>query len=128
VHRLIAEPELTAGQGTILESNATGDYVGYVLRDVAAGSYNVKVRVKKFSTRGIVQVSIGRADDYAGTFSNVGPVQDLYSGASAYVELDLGAWVPGTTGDKELRVRVTSKNSLSTGYTVCVDYIKLTPQ
>ncbi len=127
-HRLVADPSYSAGQGTVLDSNAVGDYVGYLIQNVAAGTYDVRVGVKKINSRGIVQLAIGRAEDFAGTSSNVGAAQDLYIATSSFTELDLGTWSPSTVGDKEFRFKVTGKNSASTSYTISIDYIKLVPQ
>jgi hypothetical protein len=127
-HRLVADPGYSAGQGTVLDSNAVGDYVGYLIQNVAAGSYDIRVGVKKLNTRGIVQLAIGRADDFTGTASNVGAAQDLYAASPSFPELDLGTWSPGSTSDKEFRFKVTGKNSASTSYTISIDYIKLIPQ
>ncbi len=127
-HRLVAADSYSAGYGTVLDSNAVGDYVGYIVPNVAAGSYDVRVGVKRFNTRGVVQLSVGRADNYAVSHSNVGTPQDLYIATPAYVELDLGIWSPGTTSDKQFRFTVTGKNAASTGYSLGFDYIRLIAQ
>ncbi len=127
-HRIITGPSFSNGAGTILDATVVGDYVGYTVPNVTAGSYDVRVGVKKFNSRGIVQLSVGRADNYAGTASNVGSPQDLYSSAEAYPELDLGVWSPGSTSDKQFRFTVTGKNAASSGYSLSIDYIKLVPQ
>ncbi len=127
-HRLVADVNMSATQGAMFDSNAVNDYVAYVVPNVAAGSYDVRVRVKKFNTRGIVQLSVGRVDTYDTTHSNVGAAQDMYSSTATYPEIDLGTWTPGTTSDKEFRFIVTGKNAASSGYTISIDYIKLIPQ
>ncbi len=127
-HRLVADANYSAGYGTVLDSNAVGDYVGYILPNVAAGTYDVRVGVKKFPTRGIFQLTAGRADNYDGTKSNVGTPQDLYIATQSFVELDLGNWAPGSTGDKQFRFTVTGKNAASSSDTLSFDYIRLVPQ
>jgi hypothetical protein len=52
----------------------------------------------------------------------------MYTASPTYKELDLGNWSPSSFSDKEFRFTVTGKNSASTGYSVCVDYITLIPQ
>ena len=108
-HRLVADVNMSATQGTMFDSNAVNDYVAYVVPNVAAGSYDVRVRVKKYTSRGIVQLSVGRVDTYATTHSNVGAAQDMYSSTAIYPEIDLGTWTAGTTSDKEFRFIVTGQ-------------------
>lgn len=127
-HRIFLDTAMSASQGSILDANAVGDYVGYVVPDVSAGTYDVRVGVKKLNTRGIIQLAIGRADSFDSTNGNVGATQDLYSASPVYTELDLGNWTAGTSSDKEFRFKVTGKNASSTGYTMAFDYIKLIPQ
>ncbi len=125
------DANLSNSNGSILDSNNTGDYVTYLLPGVAAGNYDVRVGVKKNAARGIFQLQVGRADNFNGSMSAVGTPQDEYASAIAYAELDLGNWTPGTTSDKWFRFVVTGKNAASGGSTyndaICFDYIKLTP-
>ncbi len=127
-HRLLFASALSKGQGTTLDATTTGDYVSYLLPNVAARSYAIAVGIKKNSARGIVQAAIGRADNFSGTASNVGAAIDAYSATDQYVEVSLGSWTPGSTSDKWIRFQTTGKNASSTGYTIGLDYVKLTPQ
>ncbi len=125
-HRIIDDTNFSNGRGTILDADAVNDYVTYKVANIAAGTYDVRVRVKKFNTRGIVQMAGARADTLA--FSNIGSPQDLYSSAASFVELDFGTWSPGTTSDKAFKFTVTGKNASSSGYSISFDYIKLVSQ
>ena len=125
-HRIISDPSFSGGEGTVLDSTATGQQVTYIIPGLQAGTYNVRVGVKKFSTRGQVQMAIARADNPNG-FSNVGPVQDLYSSSPVFTELDCGTWTPGSSSDKAVKFTVTGKNAASTGYSLSFDYILFTP-
>ncbi len=125
-HRIIDDTGFSNGRGSILDSDAVNDYVIYKVANISAGTYDVRVRVKKFNTRGTVQMAGARADTLA--FSNIGSPQDLYSSAASFVELDFGTWSPGTTSDKAFKFTVTGKNASSTGYSMSFDYIKLVPQ
>ncbi len=125
-HRILVEPGLSGGSGTILDATAVGDYVTYAVPNITAGTYNVKVGMKKINTRGIIQLAASRLDQQG--FSNIGTTFDEYSATAAYTEVDLGAWTPGTTSDKAFRFTVTGKNASSSGYSLCIDYIKLTRQ
>ncbi len=129
---LPTDANLSNADGTILDSNDVGDYVTFLVPNIAAGPYNIKVGIKDYPNRGKFQLQIGRADNFNGTFSNVGPVVDEYAATTVYAEVDLGTWTPGSTSDKWFRFNVTGKNAASQGgtynYALSYDYIKLTPQ
>ncbi len=125
--RVFAGDFLSDGNASIIDANAVGDYVTYLVPNLPQGSYHVFVGTKKFASRGQFQLSVGRADNFSGTASNVGSVQDGYIATEAYTEFDLGTWAPGTTSDKWFRFTVTGKNAASSGYTIAVDYIRLAP-
>ena len=71
-----------------------------------------------------MQTLVGRV---GGALGNVGGPQDLF-GASAFVELNLGSWTPGTTSDKYFQFQVSGKNPASSGRFMAIDYVKLTRQ
>jgi hypothetical protein len=123
--RNFADPNMSNGNGSIIDANAVGDYVTYTIPSVAAGTYDVRVGVKKYNTRGIFQLSVSGVGTGS---SNVGTTQDLYSAAEDYPELDLGTWSPGSTSDKFFKFLVTGKNASSSSYGIAIDYIKLLPQ
>ncbi len=129
---LPTDSNLSNSDGTALQSNNTGDYVTYLLPNIAAGTYDVRVGIKKNTSRGKFQLQVGRADNFSGTASNVGPVIDEYASTTVYTEVDLGNWSPSTTNDKWFRFNVTGKNAASTGtaynYSLAFDYITLVPQ
>jgi beta-glucanase (GH16 family) len=131
--RLIGtDANLSNSNGIILDSNNVGDYVTFLVPNVAAQTYDVTVGVKDYYSRGQFQLQIGRADNFSGTESSVGPVVDEYSANAVYAPVDLGSWTPGTTSDKWFRFNVVGKNSASTGtsynYAIAIDYILLTPE
>jgi hypothetical protein len=109
----------TNGVGTLLYATAVGDYVTYTANVSAAGTYDVKVGVKKFNIRGEWQLSIN------GT--NQGSIQDEYAAAETFAEFDLGTVTISTAGSKTFKFTVVGKNAQSTGYRISFDYIKLTP-
>ncbi len=127
-YRLLTDPLLNDGQGAILDSTAVGNYLTFLAPNIAAGTYDVKVRVKRINTRGIWQLAVGTAANFSGTKNNVGSPVDDYSAGQQFTTIDLGTWTPGTTSDKWFRFTITGKNASSTGYTECFDYIRLTPQ
>jgi hypothetical protein len=118
VHRVAEDAGYVNGLGTILEGNATGDFVAYTVNVPAAGTYNVKVRAKKLGNRGIWQLSVG---------SNVGPSFDGFSSTAMFTEVDLGS-VSLSAGNNTFRFTVVGRNPSSTSFWIALDYIKLTPQ
>jgi hypothetical protein len=127
-YRVIGDPGFSGGEAVILDSTAAGNYITFLVPNVGAGTYDVRVGVKRLDTRGTWQLAVGRADNFTGTKANVGPVVDDYSSSAEFVEVDLGNWSPGTTSDKWFRFSITGKNASSTGYTECFDYIQLIAQ
>jgi hypothetical protein len=120
------DPNLSNGQGGQLQAVGVGDYVTYQTPTIAAGNYAISVGVKEWTPRGQFQMSGSRADQ--STWSNIGPVLDMYNSVVDYTNLSVGSWAPGSTNAKLFKFLVTGKNSASTGYSLFLDYIRLTPQ
>lgn len=106
--------------GTILDAKKAGDNVAFTLNVATAGTYDVKLSVKEFNSRGISQLSIN------GT--TVGPLLDQYSPTELYAVFDFGSYNFSTAGTYTLTFTVTGKNSSSSGYGISFDDIILTPQ
>jgi hypothetical protein len=84
-----------------------------------AGVYDVRYATKKFTTRGIVQLSINGV--------KLGPAEDQYNSSEVWHEFDLGN-VSLAAGNQPFVFTTAGKNAASSGYTQAYDYIKLTPQ
>jgi hypothetical protein len=127
-YRIVDDPEYSGGKGVILDSNAAGSYINFVVPNVSSGKYDVRVGVKKYNSRGIWQLSISPAGNPSGP--NLGSSQDEYSasGSGVFTEFDLGTWTPGSTSDKWFKFTITGKNASSSDYTAAFDYITLIPQ
>jgi hypothetical protein len=99
-----------------------GAYLNFTLNVPASGTYDIKVGTKKITTRGIFQLSVN------GT--SVGPTEDEYSanGDGVFQEYDLGNVTFPAPGNYSFKFTVIGHNCSSSGYTVCFDYFKLTPQ
>ena len=110
------------GVGEIADGTAPGAYLNFTLNVATPGTYDIKAATKAFPTRGIFQLSIN------GT--NAGPTEDEYNsnGNGVFQEYDLGNVTLSTAGNYSFKFTVTGHNPSSSGYTVCFDYIKLTPQ
>ncbi|HEY5706878.1 MAG TPA: sialate O-acetylesterase [Terrimicrobiaceae bacterium] len=109
----------SAGAGEFLAANGVNDYIAYTLPALQAGTYSVKVGLKKFSSRGQFQLAVDGIKQ--------GSVQDQYAAIASWVELDLGDTTFETSGDKEFKFTVAGKNPKSPAYSLTFDYIKLTP-
>ena len=110
------------GAGEIADGTAVGAYLNFTVNVPAPGTYDIKAATKEFPTRGIFQLSVN------GT--NVGPTEDEYSanGNGVFQEYDLGNATFPAPGNYSFKFTVIGHNSSSSGYTVCFDYFKLTPQ
>ncbi len=124
--RVVSDSNFSGGAATILDADATGDYVTFTLPNVPMATYDVHIGVKTFNTRGIVQLAAARSDST--NFVNIGAPQDLYNAAQSYTDIDLGNWSPASSSDKSFRFTVTGKNAASGGYTLAIDYITLVVQ
>ena len=125
--RVGTDVRFSGSAGTFFDSTATSQFVTYDLPNIAAGTYDVRVGMKKLNTRGIWQLAISRMDSQNSP-TNLGSPVDQYASVETFTEVDLGNWSPGTTSDKAFKFTVTGKNASSTGYTLCFDYIRLIPQ
>jgi hypothetical protein len=103
-----------------LLSTKVGDNVTYTLNVAQPGTYDVKVGVKKYPSRGIWQLAV------SGT--PVGPLQDEYSSMEVFAEFDQGTVTIPSAGNIPFNFAVTGRNSAANGYTMSFDYIKLTLQ
>jgi N-acetylneuraminic acid mutarotase len=113
------DPELSGGEGTLLEAIRRGDYITFTIPIAVTGVYNVKVGVRTNTDEGKFQLFINGSRKAQGT------EQDEYSPAVGYKVLDLGTVRFTTTGDQMFQFKVTNKNSLSSGYQLAFDYIDL---
>lgn len=121
-----SDPLMSGASGTTYQATSVGDYITFTVPNVTQQTYDIRVGVKDYNTRGIFQLAIGTAS--GGSMTNVGSPQDSYSSAAGYREINCGTWTPGTTSNKTFRFTVTGKNAASSGYTIGLDYIRLIPQ
>jgi hypothetical protein len=110
----------TDGYGTQINSTGVGQSVTYTLNVPTTGTYDVRVAVKKYTARGIWQMSVN------GT--NVGHTWDEYNSSALWAEFDVGNVTISTAGNQAFKFTVVGKNASSSGYTMTFDYIKLIPQ
>lgn len=119
--------DASASGGAVSYYNATAvnDYVTYRAAVPTPGTYNVVVRVKKGSTRGKFQLSIGNPGQ---GYTNLGAAFDCYASAFSYVDISIGNLVVTSPGCRYFKFLVTGKNAASTGCVLPLDVIKLVKQ
>jgi hypothetical protein len=109
------------GLGTMFYSGSMGDNVTFMVNIPAAGKYDVKVSYKQYQSRGIAQTAVNN--------TNVGPPIDLFvSNGDAYAVTDLGSVNFPSAGSYPFTFTVVGKNPASSGYSLALDDITLTPQ
>ena len=113
----------TLARGSVLDKlndNAVNDYIEYKVNFPQSGTYEVVLKIRKSSDSGIAQLSIDGI--------NQGVEFDGYAPSNSYEVINLGNITITKGGDKLFRLQMTEKNSLSKGYKLFTDYIKLTRQ
>ncbi len=113
------------GAADILRATAVNDYVTYLVPNIASGTYQISVGMKKTGSRGQFQLSGTRADQ--NNWSNIGSTVDEYTtDSSDYVEINVGSWSPASTNDKLVKFNVVGENSGSDQFWLSIDYIRFT--
>eukprot|EP00659_Diplonema_papillatum_P020796 gene20796-32048_t len=113
----------SAGGGMHIESTKASQFATLVLPNVPAGGYEIIIRVKKWNTRGIMQLAV--AETPTGLFTDIGDEQDLYMARASGGYSDLEAFFLKVVSDgpKYLRFTVMGKNPSSSGYWIMLDSI-----
>lgn len=125
-----AEYALSANKAGSMSARGVGDYATMRLPLVAAGSYRIRVGVRRDVRSGVFQTALAPAGSDA--FSNLGEPKDNYEAGQVntgpvYDEIDIGTYQAASTGPSEIRFTVTGKNADSAGYGLVLDYVKLIP-
>lgn len=125
VYAPFADAAASAGYAAGLTPNAVNDYFIYEVEVPETRSYSMNVRYKKWTSRGIVAVSV--ADTLAGPYTTYGGNIDCYSSSIIYQEHALGT-KSFNSGKRYFKFTVMGKNAASSGYVISPDYIKLVAQ
>ena len=125
VYRTIYAAKFSGGAGTILDAFEPGAFVTCVVPQVKAGRYEVRIGVRRMSTRGKFQLSIGPAN---GRLAGIGEEQDCYTKSEAHDEASVGVWINPKSEDKWFKFTITGQNPAANGHLLGLDYIKLIPQ
>jgi Legume lectin domain len=110
------------GQGMVLDSTAVGNSITLTVNVTAPGIYDIKASAKDNNARGIWQLAVNGA--------NVGAPQDEYQATDAgvYLTSDMGNFNFAAAGNYSFKFTITGKNPASSGYSLCLDLLTLTPQ
>ena len=119
------DPPASAAAGLHIQSTAVDHFATVIIPGVSEGDYQLTARVKKWSSRGIIQMAV--AEDTAGPFTNIGDPYDLYNPTELYTDLETLPLTFSSDGDKYLRFTVVGKNSSASNYWVLLDVISLEP-
>jgi hypothetical protein len=146
VHQSLTNAAFSNWRGTLFNADSASDYVSYVVSNVVAGDYHVRVVANAGSNRGQFQLSIGPV---GGSLTDVGSMQDTYSATNlAYLlpikinshtnilslwtnqltEYDCETWTAPANSNYVFKFTVAGKNASSSGYGLSLDFIKLTPE
>ncbi|MDQ8192595.1 glycosyl hydrolase 115 family protein [Roseibacillus persicicus] len=110
------------GGGLHIQSTSVNDFAILRLPEMQAGDYELTVNVKRWTSRGIIQMAI--AENPSGPYQNIGGEFDLYDRNGVYVELESVPVSFNFDGTKYLRFTVVGKNSAATNYWILLDYLK----
>ena len=117
------DPPASGGAGMHIQSTAVGHYATLAIPNVKAGDYELTVRVKKWASRGIMQMAI--AENSAGPFTDIGTPFDLYNASELYADLETLPVSFSSDGSKYFRCTVTGKNASASNYWILLDGLSL---
>ncbi|KAJ9465321.1 hypothetical protein DIPPA_10301 [Diplonema papillatum] len=114
----------SGGAGVHIQATKASQFGTLILPNVEAGDYEIIISVKKWTSRGIMQLAV--AETATGRFMDIGDEQDLYSTTGGYSNLEAIPVKFFSSGPKYLRFMTTGKNPSASGYWILFDTISLT--
>ena len=117
---IVNAPDSSASGGTLVYfGNAVGDWVEYTANVPRAGTYNLKIKLKKHASKGIFQLYIDGVSQ--------GTPYDEYANGNVYTEVDFGSVTFTSAGNKVFKFEITGKNASSGGPQITLDAVTLIP-
>jgi hypothetical protein len=107
--------------GYLYFGSAVGQYLELPVTVSDAGTYNIKVLLKKHSSKGIFQL-------YVNGTAQGGPYDQYYNGNQEGVTADFGTVTFPSAGTYTVKFEIVGKNASSSGYTLVLDALTLTIQ
>lgn len=123
---VVNDTRASAGQNATFQSNAINDFVTFQTPSLPVGTYHITLRMKKTTNAGVFQLYVGSTANNTILF---GSPQDTFASSAliSYVELDYGYMSVSAAGPRFFKLKVTGKNSASTGYQLFPDFILIGP-
>ncbi len=115
--KLVTDANLSNRAGVLLNAKAPGDFVTYNVAIPSAGTYDIKLGIRKGNRSGIIQLAIDGV--------NQGSALDDYSAEDDYEVVDLGRISFTEACEKTFQFLVTGRNPNSKGYQFLLDYMDL---
>jgi len=126
---VINNAQMSNGQGGNLQAtSANNQFVTYsTVSSLPAGTYKVTIGFQKASNAGRFQFQISA--NLAGTYSNVGVVQDGFATSTSVTTVNLpNVTLSGANVPTRFRFLVTGKNTSSSSFQIYPDFIDFTKQ
>lgn len=124
-YRLVTNTMFSAGRAGMFLANTVNDYVTLRANIPYPGEYTVQVGVNKSAANG--QFQLAAAPFAGGSFVDLGARQDLYASSSTFTSVTVATNTFTSAGDHFFRFTVAGKSNSSAGYTLTLDYLRLTP-
>ncbi len=113
----VTDANLSGQAGILLKAEGPGNSVTYNVAIPSAGTYDIKLGIRKDNRNGIIQLAIDGV--------NQGSAWDGYSADVDYEVVDLGKITFTEACEKSFRFLVTGRNPNSSGYQFVLDYVDL---
>jgi Domain of unknown function (DUF303). len=104
----------------VFKATADGQWLEATTPVIPAGTYSVRVRFKRYNSRGQYQLSIDG--------SNQGSAKEQYASATSYFEHVHGLKTFATSGTHTIRFTATGKHASSASRYLSIDSVVLQPQ
>ena len=114
---------LSNNAGMHFVGNAAGQFVTYRVGVPQTGNYQLRMQIRKASSRAIWQLAV--ASSLNGQYTNIAAPQDHYNSFATTEELILGTVNATSAGEKFFRFTSTGKNAASTHFHMVIDYVWL---
>jgi len=117
---VVSDPKFSGGAGMYFDTQIAGQYATFLVDVKHPRSYDIQVGLKDSSNKAIWQLSVDGV--------NQGPAIDSYAANPTYPAADLGTITFTASGTHLFRFTVVGEDAASSGMTLSIDYITLTPR
>ncbi len=110
----------SGGKWVELAGKSAGNYINFTVPSVPAGTYQLQMKWKGLTNRGILQLSVDA--------TNLGSKLDQYATGQTYPTTTFGNVTFSAAGSHAIRLTVTGKNASSKGEILSADKFTLIKQ